>query len=111
MSHDLDPLVVKTESESRILAAGGKLCEWLPWLDRTKPRNGADVAARTLAMHAMLQLAFRAPKSAIRDWLTSNGLYSALSNRERGILATNAELGDHEATNLWWYLEAIWALA
>jgi hypothetical protein len=62
-------------------------------------------------MHAVLQLAFGAPKAVIGRWLRENGLLSALSNREQGILASpDAELDSQTKTDLYWYIEAVWAL-
>ena len=59
----------------------------------------------------MVQVAFNAPKEVIRTWLGQNGLSSALSCRERGILADDGDLKEQERTGLYWYIEALWALA
>jgi len=68
----MDPLEVKARSERTIVALGGKTLEWLPWLDRTQPRESAEVATRALAMHAVLQIYFGAPRAVIASWLRDN---------------------------------------
>jgi hypothetical protein len=108
---EIDPQIIKAESEARIQALGGKVCDWLPWIDRTVLRTASEVCNRTLAMHAMLQLAFNAPKDAIRGWLEDNELLGSLSIRETQILSSIEEdLDAQTETNLYWYIEAIWAL-
>jgi Domain of unknown function (DUF4272) len=108
---DFDPLAVKAESEARILAAGGRILDWLPHLDRGNPREAASICDRALTMHALLQLTFGAPREVIRQWIADNGLEASLSIRERALVAGDEELGEQEGTDLRWYIEALWALA
>ena len=75
---DLD--AVKRETEAIIRRAGGEICDWLPILDRdAKPRDLAAVVSRALILNAMLQIYFKAPIAAIKDWITRNGLANDLS--------------------------------
>ena len=107
----VDPLKAKTRSEQAIIALGGKTLDWLPWLDRTEARSSAEVATRALAMHGLLQIYFGAPAPVIASWLAVNRAESSLSKRERMILATpEGSLSEQDRTNLYWYLESLWAL-
>jgi hypothetical protein len=108
----MEPTEVKARSERLIQSLGGKTLAWLPWLDRTRPRQSDEVAARMLAMHAILQLYFGAPTPLIAEWIDRNLLAGATSRRERALLTRAApELSERERIDLYWYLEAIWALA
>jgi hypothetical protein len=105
------PLAVKAESERMIKALGGKVCDWLPVIERGEMRSAAEVADRALAMHAMIQIAFRAPTEVIAAWVRENGLEAALSHQERAMLARRGErLSEQELSNLGWSMEALWAL-
>lgn len=107
----MEPVEVKSESERVIQALGGRICDWLPWLDRTDPRESGEVADRALVLHAMLQIYFGAPTEVIRAWIFGNRLEAALSRRDRSVLARKAdELTDQEKTDLFWYVEALWAM-
>jgi hypothetical protein len=81
----VDPLQAKAESERVITSLGGKTLEWLPWLDRTEPRESEEVASRALAVHAMVEVHFGAPTAVISKWIQENGLLPAL-RREPGVL-------------------------
>lgn len=62
-------------------------------------------------MNALLNIAFQAPVSVIRDWIDANGLARHLSSAEQVLLTkSNEELSEQESTNLYWYIEALWAL-
>jgi len=111
VSERTDPQRVKTESERVIQSLGGKTLEWLPVLDRSRPREGAAVADRALAMHGLLSLYFQAPVSAIAEWLRVNRLQSALSRREQSLLRVpEAQFNEQDRIDLYWYIEALWAL-
>jgi hypothetical protein len=111
MTKPIHPEVVKSDSEARITALGGRICEWLPWLDRSNPRTSEEAAGRTLAMHAMLQLYFGAPFPTIEGWIEENDLTTELSRRERALLAAGpSALVDQARVDLFWYLESLWAL-
>jgi hypothetical protein len=107
----LDPVTTKSRSEAEILKLGGSICAWLPWIEPAVPKSERDVVSRLLTMHALVQLSFRAPKYAIREWLEENDLGPSLSKREVILLGTEAELDEQSSTSLYWYIEAIWALA
>lgn len=108
----LNPETVKRESETIIQKAGGQICDWLPMLDRDAgPRELFAVVRRALILNAMLQIYFKAPVDIIRNWIEQNGLENDLSDTERQILETdNSDLSDQQLTDLYWYIEALWAL-
>jgi hypothetical protein len=108
----IDPQAIKRESEAIILKAGGQILDWLPHLEREdEPRDLRAVVRRALILNAMVQIWFKAPIEVISDWITQNGLADDLAESERAILAKeNDELSDQELTNLYWNIEALWAL-
>ena len=107
----MNPQDIKAESEKQILAMGGNVCEWLPWLDRTQPRDTIAAADRSLMLHAMLQIHFGAPTYVIASWLTDNQLEYGLSRRERELLSKRTEdIDQQEKTDLYWYIEALWTM-
>lgn len=107
----IDPQQIKANSERIILDVGGCICDWLPCLDHRTPRGREAVIGRALVLNAMLQIAFQAPIPAIRDWLNTNDVINHLSAKERLILdRSNAELTQQEVTDLYWYIESLWAL-
>jgi Domain of unknown function (DUF4272) len=107
----LEPLEIKVESERIIKALGGEICDWLPWLDRTNPRESTEVADRALVLHAMLQIYFGAPVHVIASWIKTNRLEVSLSRQDRSTLNKQlSELTEQERTNIYWYIEALWAM-
>jgi hypothetical protein len=101
---------VRRESQRTITSLGGALCDWLPRLDRTHPRDTLECARRALVMNAMIQIHFGAPTLIVKTWIEANALADSLSKRERTILATSDdELTDQDLADLFWYIEALWA--
>src|SRR3712207_6507679 len=93
----VDPLQTKKRSEQIILNAGGKICDWLPYLDQTQPRSLPELVGRALVMNALLNIHFQAPVPIIRGWIDSHGLAAHLSNSERALLSkSNADLSEQE---------------
>jgi hypothetical protein len=84
----IEPAVVKRKSEAAIIAASGKICDWLPTIDTENltVRDARAVAERALVLNALVNLSFGAPKDFIAGWLLSNGLRAALSPKEQAIL-------------------------
>jgi hypothetical protein len=107
----LDPVRVKTKSESVIRKLGGQVCDWLPVLGETAIRTQEQLVGRSLVMNALLNVYFKAPISVVSDWIARHGLQEHLSDEERKLLnERNDELSEQERTNLYWYIEALWAL-
>ncbi len=108
----LDTVDVRRESQRIITRLGGPACDWLPWLDRTEPREGNETANRALVMNAMIQIRFGAPIGAVKSWIEENSLSHHLSRRERELLeGSDEDVTDQDAADLFWYIEALWALA
>ncbi len=106
-----DPERIKAQSEQKIAAAGGRVNPWLPPLDAGRPRPLDEVVGRALVMNALVNVYFNAPIPVIRQWIEANGVEPHLTPRERALLAkTNAELGKQERLDLFWSMEALWAL-
>ncbi|MBB3180805.1 DUF4272 domain-containing protein [Variovorax sp. Sphag1AA] len=110
---EIDCELIKRENEALIREHGGEICDWLLSPDQdTATRDAQAAARRALVLNAMLQIAFKAPISFVRKWIGSNGLDEELSRSERAILGKDdADLTEQERTNLYWYIEALWALA
>lgn len=107
----IDTDAIKAESERIVLAAGGEICDWLPYIEFSKMRDNEDVVARALILNAMLNIHFQAPTHIIADWIERHDLNSFLSEREKSILARdNEQLSQQELIDLYWYIEALWAL-
>jgi|UniRef100_UPI000D351999 hypothetical protein len=109
---EIDCERIKSENEALIRAHGGEICDWLPSPDQdTTARDAQAAARRALVLNAMLQIAFKAPISVIREWISSNGLDGELSSSERAILhKDDGDLTEQERANLYWCIEALWAL-
>ena len=102
---------VKAETEAKVLALGGRICDWLPVLDAPAVRSGAEVQGRMSVLNALINISFEAPVDIIRTWLTEHGLNVFLSAEEAAILTkTNEQLTPEELGGLRWNLESLWAL-
>jgi hypothetical protein len=109
----IEPTVVKKKSEAVIIAALGKICDSLPTIDTEDltVRDARAVAERALALNALVNLAFGAPKEFVATWLLSNGLRAALSPKEQALLAKPGPVSESERNQLHWSLESIWSIA
>jgi hypothetical protein len=106
----IDPQEVKRRSESAVVNAGGRICDWLPYIDFTEARSLAEVVDRALVLNALLQLHFGAPPRIIAKWIEGQSLDSALSAKESALVQKPAEqLSEQERIDLYWYIEALWA--
>jgi Domain of unknown function (DUF4272) len=111
MTTTIDPNALKTESEAQILAFGGRICAWLPLIDSVQLRPIDQIIGRSLVMNALLNIYFEAPVSVIKDWLEAHHLVPYLSDSEKTILELeNAQLTEQQLIDLYWYIEALWAL-
>jgi hypothetical protein len=101
----------KAESEGKVLALGGRICDWLPILDTPAVRSVEEVKGRMSVLNALINISFQAPVSVIRNWLTRHDLLVFLSPQEEEILSkNNEELTEQELINLRWSLESLWAM-
>ncbi|MCB2409318.1 DUF4272 domain-containing protein [Hymenobacter lucidus] len=101
----------KAESEGKVLALGGRICDWLPVLDTPAIRAAVEVQGRMSVLNALINISFQAPVDVIRNWLTQHDLLVFLSPEEESLLAKdNDELTEQQLINLRWSLESLWAL-
>ena len=107
----IDPKDAKRASEKIISEYGGKVCDWLPYLDRASLRSIEEVVGRALVLNALINIHFEAPTKVIKDWIETHNLSAHLTDREKDILnRDNSLLTEQELTNLYWYIESLWAL-
>ena len=108
---NVDAAQVKQRSEQAVLQAGGRICDWLPYLDRQQPRSQEELIGRALIRNALLNIAFQAPIPIIKNWIDTNGLAVHLTPDEQELLQKrNADLSEQDVANLEWSIEALWAL-
>ncbi|MCR5887844.1 DUF4272 domain-containing protein [Hymenobacter sp. J193] len=101
----------KAESEGKVLALGGRICDWLPILDTPAVRSIEEVKGRMSVLNALINISFQAPVGIIRDWLAEQDLLIFLSEEEELLLRkSNEELTEQELINLRWSLESLWAM-
>ena len=106
----IDTDEIKAASETAVKQNGGQVCDWLPYIEPTTLRDSESIIARALILNAMLNIYFGAPIAVIREWIEQYDLTDELSPVEAGILSKDdAELTEQEKTNLYWYIEALWA--
>lgn len=102
---------VKKHSEDQLKALGAEVLDWLPVTEKTNARPPKDVAARALILNALIQIYFQAPTDVVSNWIRQNRLDKFLTPSEIVLLTkTNDNISDQEKTNLFWLIEALWAL-
>ena len=107
----MDYRATKFKSEVIIRNLGGGVCDWLPIIDQSTPRESSTVADRALVLNAMIQIYFGAPAQVVGDWIKENHLGQALSRKDRLVLAADSrEITEQQRIELYWYIEALWAL-
>ena len=109
----IKPSLVKGKSEAAIVAASGKVCDWLPTIDTDDlaVRDAKVIAERALVLNALVNMSFGAPRDFIAKWLMSNGLRAALSPKEQAILAKLGPVSESESNQLRWNIESLWSVA
>lgn len=107
----INPQEVKNQSEKIILDFGGTILDWLPTIELPEPRSQQKVINRALILNAMYQLHMKAPKSHIINWIENNCLSAELSPKELTILSSTNELTEDAHRELYFSLEALWAIA
>jgi len=103
---------IKKESETIIIQNGGKICGWLPHIETNKTiRSNEEVINRALILNALLNIYFQAPIHIIKGWIEQYNLTEYLSASEKELLnKKNNELTEQEKINIYWFIEAVWAL-
>jgi hypothetical protein len=101
-------LRIKAESEAKVLALNGRICDWLPLVDAPNLRIVEEIRGRMSVLNALINISFQAPIEVIHEWLTQENLLAHLSAEEAALLAkSNEQLAEQELTNLRWSLEAL----
>ena len=104
-------LQTKKRSEAKIIAAGGRICDWLPILERRGLRSREDIVSRALILNALLNIYFGAPVSVIAKWIDDHDLRPHLSKTERALLKKDeTKLSKTKKTEIYWFIEALWCL-
>jgi len=108
----MKPEKIKAESEKVILQKKGKICDWLPIIERSeKVRSNDELINRALILNALLNIYFQAPIHIIKDWIEQYNLTSSLSKSEKKLLnKKNSGLTEQEKINIYWSIESLWAL-
>jgi hypothetical protein len=108
---NMDMNQIKKQSEQVVLQAGGRICEWLPYLSRQQSRSQDELISRALIINALINIAFQAPIPIIKSWIEINHLTANLTLAEQSLLQKqNENLSEREISNLGWSIEALWAL-
>ncbi len=110
-SAPINPQRVKKQNTRQLRKLGIDVVDHLPWIEPKSFRTPTDIAKRCVLLGALLQLHFGAPEEFISQYLEENDLLSCLSPQEEQILNNGYDsLSEQEKTNLYWSIEAIWAL-
>jgi hypothetical protein len=109
----VDPLSIKNQSETAILADGGKIYASLGTLDPSQliVRDGKEIAQRALVLNVMINVSYGAPQHVAFDWLEANDLLDALSEFEATVLEAEETPDEDTKMQLRWGLESLWSLA
>ncbi|UOR04469.1 DUF4272 domain-containing protein [Hymenobacter aerilatus] len=101
----------KLLSEAQVIALGGRINDWLPYLDQPALRDIEEVKGRMSVLNALINISFEAPIAVIREWIQRHGLEVFLSAEEEELLTKdNDDLAQQELINLRWSLESLWAM-
>ncbi len=107
----IDTTQLKLASEVAIRTAGGQVCDHLPLIDITVPRQRDEIAGRAVVLCGVLQIHFGAPTSLMKDWIQKYGFAHHLSMVEAELLEIpNENLSPQQLTDIYWNIEALWAL-
>lgn len=110
-SFRINPEKVKHQNTSYLKSIGVDVIDHLPYIELNKFRSNEDVARRCLVMAALFQLSLGAPNEFIEDWLGENELLDCLTSHEQHLLSSPfKEISEQEQTDLYWVIEAVWAL-
>lgn len=102
--------MIKTQSETKILAKHWRISNWLPELGEPDWRSLDEVKQRMAVMHAMIYLAFNVAPDVISNWLDKYGLSDSLTKTEKELLSKSPNtLTKEEVFHLLRYVESLWA--
>jgi len=108
----IKPEIIKNRNTKKLRSSGIEVIEHLPYLDNPDFREPKEIARRTLVLTALFQLHLQAPREVIKKWLDESGLLTNLNVEELEYLETEySELPAQTQTDIYWFVEAIWAFA
>jgi hypothetical protein len=106
----MDPMEIKNRSEQIMQLYSCPINNTVSPLKFVKVRPAREIIERTAVMNAMLQIYFGTKIDYVRKWVDIQKLAHRLSPFEAMILQKkNKELTEEENTNIYWYIESIWA--
>ncbi|PKR78778.1 hypothetical protein CEY16_03215 [Halalkalibacillus sediminis] len=82
---------IKKRSEERIKKYGANINQYLPILEYRGVRSNDEIIKRGTIMAGMVYIAHQAPTSVVSEWIVEQGIYSYVTEFERGILDKNEE--------------------
>ena len=102
----------KSSNTALLRSEGIEVVDHLPHLDQPKFRSSTAVAERCLVLAALVQLHFGAPRDHLTKWLKENQLDDSVTAHESQLLGTDfGDLPQQRQIDVYWFIEAIWALA
>lgn len=108
----INPKKVKKTNTQYLKSKGIIVIEHLPIIDARQKRTDKEIASRCIVMAALIQIYFEAPKDYILHYLVEHELMSHVSYEEKKYLNIDLkDLSEQDQVNLYWTIEAIWALA
>ena len=108
----IDLARIKAKNSKTLRRNGIEVIDHLPQLEFPDFRDAEQVAKRMMVLVALFQLFLQAPKEVILHWIEENDLMDQLTEQERQFLKKDfRELSEQAQTNIYWFVEAIWAFA
>jgi len=108
----INPEKIKKKNTKLLRKRGIDVVEHLPWIEIAKQRSDVEIARRCIVLASLLQLHFGAPKELIGKYLKDNNLLDSVTPEENKLLEVDLEeLEEQEKIDLYWVIEAVWALA
>ena len=104
-----DFVKIRDWSRTILNKAGIPLNPNLPILDSLQLRSKEEIAERLVIQYALAGIADDVSPEFLKDWLSENGLYPALSDYDRHFLETKT-LSSEEINELSWKQESLWTL-
>lgn len=108
----INPKEIRNKNTRDLRSEGIDVTEHLPSLDEPEFRDSEKMARRMMILLALFQLHLKAPNEIIKKWLDENGLVTDLTEEELNYLESKyVDLPKQKQTDIYWFVEAIWAFA
>ena len=107
----INPQKIKKKNTKALSKIGIIVPEHLPALDTTKFRSARETAERCIVLATLLQTHFGATNEFVLSYLKQNNLMTHLTEEESALLGEDyKEWEEQTKIDLYWSIEAIWAL-